>query len=117
MVANDEIEPKILSFADAQKEQNKVSLQVEMHPSRGQIYLEAPAEIDDLKLIYGIAEVLEKKLNDFGVYTFEQIMNWGETEVCEFSNLLETFQDRIHRDGWIYQATMLYNDKQKREAA
>ncbi|MFN3192612.1 MAG: hypothetical protein ACE361_19020 [Aureliella sp.] len=76
----------------------------------GLVYTEVPAEVDDLKAIYGIAGVLEGKLNDFGVYTYEQIMQWDEAAVEEFSARL-AFKDRIERDGWILQASRLYAAK------
>ncbi|MEM8733875.1 MAG: hypothetical protein AAGG44_06630 [Planctomycetota bacterium] len=76
----------------------------------GMVYTEAPDEVDDLKEIYGIAGVLEGKLNDFGVYTYQQIMDWDEATVEEFSARL-AFKDRIERDGWILQATRLHEAK------
>ncbi len=86
---------------------------------RGMIYTRPPAVQDDLKRISGVAEKLEQRLNDFGVYTYEQIMHWDEEIVAEFGRLL-AFKDRIFRDDWVAQARMLYNEKyspsQKRSA-
>ena len=86
---------------------------------RGMIYTRPPAVRDDLKRISGVAEKLEQRLNDFGVYTYEQIMHWDEEIVAEFGRLL-AFKDRIVRDDWVAQARMLYNEKyspsQKRSA-
>lgn len=86
---------------------------------RGMIYTRPPAVRDDLKRISGVAEKLEQRLNDFGVYTYEQIMHWDDEIVAEFGRLL-AFKDRIVRDDWVSQARMLYNEaypqSQKRSA-
>lgn len=83
---------------------------IESDPVRGLLFTEAPRERDDLKLIYGVAEILEQRLNGFGIYTFKQIMEWDEKAIVEFSELL-TFKDRIHRDDWLGQAATLYYQK------
>lgn len=130
VVAADDLEPKILKFEPLKLEPKAPARSLspgeindseyngimKSHPSRGQIYVSTPEYRDDLKQISGIAEVLEAKLNDFGVYTFKQIMDWQNEEIQEFSNILGTFQDRIHRDGWVYQATVLYQKKHQRAA-
>ena len=84
---------------------------VSRHDKRGMIYTEAPDSQDDLKRISGIAVVLEARLNDYGIYTFRQIMEWEPEAVEEFSRLL-AFRDRIVRDDWIGQARFFYNEKQ-----
>ena len=80
--------------------------------NRGIVFTEAPESCDDLKRISGIAEVLEKRLNDFGIYTFRQVMEWKPGEIEEFSRLL-AFRDRIDRDDWQGQARFFYNQKRK----
>lgn len=74
---------------------------------RGTIYLRRPAEVDDLTLISGVAPVLADKLNDFGVYTYRQIMAWDAAAIEEFSSLL-SFRDRIQREDWVGQARRLH---------
>ena len=75
-------------------------------PRLGMVFIRPPAKRDDLKRISGVGETLETKLNDFGVYTFEQIANWDEATVVEFQELL-SFRDRIQRENWIGQARRL----------
>ncbi len=82
------------------------------HETRGLVYNKPPASRDDLKRISGIAEVLEGRLNDYGIYTFKQIMEWSPTAVEEFSRIL-AFRDRIERDDWLGQAAFFYNKKKK----
>jgi predicted flap endonuclease-1-like 5' DNA nuclease len=77
------------------------------------IYTEEPADWDDLKLISGIAEVLEAKLNDQGIYTFKQIRDWSPEAVEEFGRLFH-FKDRITREDWQGQARKLYQTRVKK---
>ena len=115
-----EPEAKVISFTEAMEIRNKRDTDyddeyggpVRMHATRGLIYTQAPKEHDDLKRISGIAVVLEARLNDYGVYTFKQIMQWKPEAIEEFSHLL-TFKDRIERDDWISQARFFYNEKQR----
>lgn len=81
----------------------------------GMVYTQPPKHKDDLKRISGIALVLEKKLNAFGVYTYRQIMDWDSVAVAEFSKLL-SFRDRIERDDWIGQARNLHYETHGRAA-
>ena len=112
------IHAESIPFAPAQTQQQTKEEQlvseyggkIETDPVRGQVFVEAPDERDDLKRIYGVAVVLETRLNEYGIYTFKQIMNWDEKAIEEFSELL-SFKDRIHRDGWLAQATKLYEQK------
>ena len=83
---------------------------------KGLVFTEAPNTRDDLKRIYGVAQVLEKKLNDCGIYTFKQIVEWNDRAIEEFSELL-IFKDRIHRDNWQTQAQRLHEEKYDRKVA
>jgi len=106
-----EPEAKVISFTEAMEIRNKRDHEydneyggpVRMHATRGLVYTEAPKQQDDLKRISGIAVVLEARLNDYGIYTFKQIMEWTPEAIEEFSLLL-TFKDRIERDDWVSQA-------------
>jgi len=88
----------------------------ESHSVRGMIYTSEPESRDDLKRISGIAEVLEARLNDLGIYTFKQIMDWRPKAVEEFGRLLK-FRDRIVRDDWQAQAKFFYEQKRQQLAA
>ncbi len=76
----------------------------------GAIYKSAPADADDLKKISGVGPVLEKKLNEFGVYKYEQVEQWTADNITEFDDLL-SFKGRIDRDNWIEQAKQLKEEK------
>ncbi len=92
--------------------------EVTLDEKLGLVYTRPPLIQDNLRLISGIASVLEQQLNDYGVYTFQQIMLWNRENIDQFSNLLDTFQDRIQRDDWVGQARYFYNkQRQLRRAA
>ena len=110
------IHDESLEFSKADQLSSEYGGTITSDPVRGLVFVEAPRERDDLKLIYGVAEVLEKRLNGFGIYTFKQIMEWDDKAIDEFSELL-TFKDRIHRDDWLGQAAQLYFRKSRKNAA
>jgi predicted flap endonuclease-1-like 5' DNA nuclease len=62
---------------------------------------------DDLKLIVGVAEVLEKMLHGIGVYYFWQIAEWGAKDVAHADGELPAFKGRITRDEWVKQSKAL----------
>jgi predicted flap endonuclease-1-like 5' DNA nuclease len=65
-----------------------------------------PDGTDDLTRIRGIAHVLEKRLNDLGITTFERISKLTSEEVAEINKALR-FKGRIEREQWIEQAREL----------
>jgi len=69
------------------------------------------AATDDLKLLSGVGPALEKKLNEAGVTTFEQIAGWKEADIAAMDEKL-SFKGRIEREGWIDQAIALAADKE-----
>jgi predicted flap endonuclease-1-like 5' DNA nuclease len=56
---------------------------------------------DDLKKIYGIGPVLEKRLNDLGIYFFREIAMWTKEDILRYEGQLKEFRDRIVRDNWV----------------
>ena len=118
------VEPQraVISFTQAMELQKQQSESYDeeygghttVHAKRGVIYVTEPETRDDLKRISGIAEVLEARLNDYGIYTFKQVMEWSKESIAEFSNLL-TFRDRIERDEWQHQARYFYDQKHANE--
>ena len=106
----------LISFTEAIQQRKESSYDpeygghVRRDSTRGIVFTEAPESRDDLKRISGIATVLEDRLNEFGIYTFKQIMEWQPEEIEEFSRLL-TFRDRIERDDWQGQARFFYQQK------
>lgn len=60
---------------------------------------------DNLKLIKGVASVLEKMLHGIGVYYFWQIADWTPEDIAHADAQLNAFKGRILRDDWKSQAT------------
>jgi predicted flap endonuclease-1-like 5' DNA nuclease len=81
-----------------------------LDPRLGLIYKTKPEKIDDLTALKGIAEVLEQRLHEFGIYTYDQIASWSEDQIKEFSSRL-AFKDRIQRERWVEQAQQLLAKK------
>lgn len=66
----------------------------------------ANGKADDLKRIKGIGKVIETKLNELGVYHYEQIAKWNRDEVNWITTFL-SFKGRVDREEWIPQAKAL----------
>jgi len=66
----------------------------------------APEKVDDIKRIKGIGAVIEKTLNELGVYQFEQIASWDEKN-CKWVDDFLAFPGRITREDWVNQAKLL----------
>ncbi|MCU7930163.1 MAG: hypothetical protein KZQ90_05135 [Candidatus Thiodiazotropha sp. (ex Codakia rugifera)] len=66
----------------------------------------APKANNNLQNIKGIGVVIEKKLHEYGVNSYEQIAAWSDTEVDDFSQRLN-FKGRIEREKWVEQAKAL----------
>ena len=62
---------------------------------------------DDLKKIKGVGSKLEKLCNALGVWHFDQIASWTDSEVAWVDFNLEGFKGRIVRDDWVAQAKIL----------
>lgn len=67
------------------------------------------ADKDDLKKISGVGPFIEKKLNSIGIYTFDQISKFKDTDIETVTQLIEFFPGRILRDDWRGQAEVLKN--------
>jgi predicted flap endonuclease-1-like 5' DNA nuclease len=61
---------------------------------------------DNLQLIKGVGATIEHKLNELGVYHFDQIASWGKSEMLWIDNYL-SFQGRAAREKWVEQAQAL----------
>lgn len=74
-------------------------------PSR----LDAPRDgkADDLKLIWGVGEALEQKLNELGFWHFDQISAWTSADEKWVSNQIGTNSARVTRDKWVDQCKKL----------
>jgi predicted flap endonuclease-1-like 5' DNA nuclease len=62
---------------------------------------------DDLLQIKGIGPKLNELLISLGVRRFDQIANWGASEIGKVDEHLGAFKGRIDRDRWVEQAGLL----------
>lgn len=70
----------------------------------------ATLEPDDLKLIKGVASVLESRLHEMGIFTFKEITTWTDEDMDRIDDHLG-FEGRIQRDDWQGQARRFHNEK------
>jgi predicted flap endonuclease-1-like 5' DNA nuclease len=61
---------------------------------------------DDLKLIKGVGRVLEKKLNEMGIWHFDQIVTMTDAELTYVSSA-SGFPGRAFRENWRGEASLL----------
>jgi branched-chain amino acid transport system ATP-binding protein len=71
---------------------------------------------DRLTLIKGIGPVNEKKLNEHGIFHFDQIATWKKADIAAVEAYL-AFDGRIAREDWVGQARKLARSAAKPPAA
>ena len=64
---------------------------------------------DDLKRINGVGPVMEQKLHQLGIFTFEQVSRMTDREYALLDEIIGEFPGRARRDDWAGQALMLRN--------
>jgi molybdopterin-containing oxidoreductase family membrane subunit len=64
---------------------------------------------DDLKKISGVGPVMEQKLHQLGIFTFEQVSRMTDREYDLLDEIISEFPGRAKRDDWAGQALMLKN--------
>lgn len=101
--------PKQAAPAKADSTTEEVAEEAPSAGDRGFVYDSAPDNADDLKRISGVGPALEEKLHGFGVYTFQQIIDWTPENIAAFDDLL-SFKGRIERDNWQDQAKTLQSE-------
>jgi predicted flap endonuclease-1-like 5' DNA nuclease len=60
---------------------------------------------DNLTLINGIGNVIEKRLHGMGVFHFQQVANWTKEQAEDFSKAVG-FPGRAEREGWMKEAEL-----------
>ena len=66
---------------------------------------------DNLQKIRGIGPSIEKILNKYDIYRYEQITNISEYEIETVARDIKGLKRQIHREDWIGQAEYLINKK------
>ncbi len=62
---------------------------------------------DDLKKVKGIGPLMEKTLNQIGIYSFDQVSKMTNNEYDLLDSITGTFPGRAQRDDWAGQANKL----------
>ena len=62
---------------------------------------------DNLTLIKGVGPYIELKLNEIGIYNYNQIRNLKVSDIRAITTLIDFFPGRIERDDWVGQAREL----------
>lgn len=96
------------------EEQEREILALRQRVRELEAQLSPPPEADDLKEIYGIGPVLERRLNGLGVFRFDQIGRWGDAEIDAMQAQLGEYPGRIRRGAWVKIARDEYRRKYKR---
>jgi predicted flap endonuclease-1-like 5' DNA nuclease len=113
-----ELETCQQSLADAETRLQEMELrfpkknsQAKSQPEKLKSNLNATGERDDLKLIFGIGPLIERKLAEIDVTTYRQIAFMTDEEIMELGEYLNYFPGRIERDGWQSSARELHEEK------
>jgi hypothetical protein len=80
---------------------------VRYDPEVGILYLTKPERSDDLTLLRGVAEAVQERLHEQGIYTFKQIATWTEHHIEQVSTRLH-LNGRPQRDHWMQQSRNLH---------
>ena len=76
-----------------------------------------PAKADDLKRITGIGTAFEKRLNDFGIFTFPRLAALSPADIAAaVAGKGSLTSERIIKEDWIGQARKLISGSISREA-
>jgi hypothetical protein len=81
-----------------------------LHSHLGFIYQQRPDRYDDLTLIRNVAENMQNRLNEIGIYTFRQIALWSPDQQGHVAQKVKA-KDRIGKEQWQTQARKLYQLK------
>ncbi len=100
------------SYAESEKVSVKEASQDEINNLLGNLgtFDAATQTADDLKKVNGIGPVMEKKLNEIGIFTFDQVSKMTETEYNLLDSITGSFPGRAQRDDWAGQAEKLKNN-------
>ena len=100
-------------FSDMEKQQRQALKEARAATDKSRLNGHTPQkqEADNLQEIVGIGKVFEQTLNDLGIYTFEQIANFGMADIARVNAELKEFKGRMEQDDWIGQAKELHFKK------
>ncbi|CAN5127887.1 50S ribosomal protein L21 [soil metagenome] len=104
-----EVSENLVSRAQKRAEDQDIEINVEKLLTS--IGTALKSEADDLTKITGIGPSYAQKLNDLGIYTYEQISKLKAADREELSNVDGITRDKIEADEWVKQAKELLKNK------
>jgi large subunit ribosomal protein L21 len=104
-----EVSENLVSRAENRAEEANIEINIEK--LLNSIGTALKADADDLKLINGIGPAYEVKLNEIGIYTFQQISKLKAADREELSSLEGITREKIESEEWVKQAKELLKNK------
>ena len=104
-----EVSENLISRAQKRADDQNISINVEKLLTSVGTALKSDA--DDLTKINGIGPAYEQRLNEVGIYTYEQISKLKAADRQELSNVEGITRDKIEADEWVKQAKELLKNK------
>jgi len=104
-----EVSENLISRAQKRADDQNISINLEKLLTSVGTALKS--EADDLTKINGIGPSYEQKLNEIGIYTYEQISKLKAADKEELSNVDGITRDKIEADDWVKQAKELLKNK------
>jgi large subunit ribosomal protein L21 len=104
-----EVSENLVTRAEHRSEDNDLKINIDkvLH----NIGTATKAEAEDLKLINGIGPAYEKRLNELGIYTYEQISKLKAADREELSAVDGITREKIESEEWVKQAKALLKKK------
>ena len=104
-----EVSENLISRAENRAEEGNIEINVDklLHS----VGTATKSDADDLKEINGIGPVFETRLNEVGIYTYEQISKLKAADRDELSALEGITREKIESDEWVKQAKELLKNK------
>jgi len=104
-----EVSDNLVSRAENRAEEANIEINIEKLLTSIGTALKVDA--DNLKLINGIGPAYEVKLNEVGIYTFQQISKLKAADRVELSALEGITREKIESEEWVKQAKELLKNK------
>ncbi len=104
-----EVNDNLVSRAQKRADDQNITINVEKLLSS--IGTSLKSDADDLTKITGIGPSFEQKLNEVGIYTYEQLSKLKAADKEELSNVDGITREKIESDEWVKQSKELLKNK------
>lgn len=112
-ISNETINTKQTASKAVEQSKKKVDVEQLVHAIKLEVKNNIPSaqidQKDDLQRIDGIGSFVEQQLNQYGIYTFEQISKFSPAFIDMLGTALGFSGATILRDKWVEQAGILSN--------